>query len=60
MKKLFALLVAVLLVSGVQAQQKSDLPNVTIKNLQGKDVNIAKLSNNGKPFVMTQGAQRPG
>ena len=53
MKKLFALLVAVLVLSGLQAQQKSDLPNVTIKNLQGKDVNIATLSNNGKPFVMT-------
>ena len=53
MKKLFVLLFAVLMISGVQAQQKSDLPNVTIKNLQGKDVNIAKLSNNGKPFVMT-------
>ena len=53
MKKLFALLVAVLVGFGVQAQQKSDLPNVTIKNLQGKDVNIAKLSNNGKPFVLT-------
>ena len=53
MKKLFVLLFAVLMVSGLQAQQKSDLPNVTIKNLQGKDVNIAKLSNNGKPFVMT-------
>ena len=53
MKKLFALLVAVMVVAGLQAQQKSDLPSVTIKNLQGKDVNIAKLSNNGKPFVMT-------
>ena len=53
MKKLFTLLFAVLMITGVQAQQKSDLPNVTIKNLQGKDVNIAKLSNNGKPFVIT-------
>ena len=53
MKKLFVLLFAVLMVAGLQAQQKSDLPNVTIKNLQGKDVNIAKLSNNGKPFVIT-------
>ena len=53
MKKLFVLLFTVLIMSGVQAQQKSDLPNVTIKNLQGKDVNIAKLSNNGKPFVVT-------
>ena len=53
MKKLFALIVAVLVVTGLHAQQKSDLPNVTIKNLQGKDVNIAKLSNDGKPFVLT-------
>ena len=53
MKNLFILLFAVLMVTGLQAQQKSDLPNVTIKNLQGKDVNIAKLSNNGKPFVIT-------
>ena len=53
MKKLFALVAAVLFVIGLQAQQKSDLPSVTIKNLQGKDVNIAKLSNNGKPFVIT-------
>ena len=42
MKKLFVLLFAVLVVSGLHAQQKSDLPNVTIKDLQGKDVNIAK------------------
>ena len=53
MKKLFALVAAVLFVFGLQAQQKSDLPSVTIKDLQGKDVNIAKLSNNGKPFVIT-------
>ena len=44
---------AVLFVFGLQAQQKSDLPSVTIKDLQGKDVNIAKLNNNGKPFVIT-------
>ena len=53
MKKLFTIVVAVLFVFGLQAQEKSDLPNVTIKNLEGKDVNIAKLSNNGKPFVIT-------
>ena len=53
MKKLFALVAAVLFAFGLQAQQKSDLPSVTIKNLQGKDVNIATLSNNGKPFVIT-------
>lgn len=53
MKKLFALLFAVMVVAGLHAQQKSDLPNVTVKNLQGQDVNIAKINNGGKPFVMT-------
>ena len=53
MKKLIVLFVAVFFTFGLNAQQKSDLPNVTIKNLQGKDVNIAKLSNDGKPFVLT-------
>ena len=42
-----------LTVMGLHAQTNSDLPNVTIKNLDGKDVNIATLSNNGKPIVMT-------
>ena len=53
MKKLFVLVAAVLFAFGLQAQQQSDLPSVTIKNLQGKDVNIAKLSNGGNPFVLT-------
>ena len=53
MKKVITFLFALLVMAGVQAQSKTDLPNVTLKNLDGKDVNIAKLSNNGKPFVMT-------
>ena len=53
MKKLFVLLFVVMTVASLQAQQKTDLPNVTVKNLQGQEVNIAKLSNDGKPFVMT-------
>ena len=53
MKKLFALLFAVMALMSLNAQQKSDLPNVTVKDLQGKDVNIATLNNNGKPFVIT-------
>lgn len=53
MKKLFTFLFALTIVAGLQAQQKSDLPNVTIKNMQGKEVNIAKINNDGKPFVMT-------
>ena len=53
MKRLALLLVMVLAVAGLHAQSKTDLPNVTIKDLNGKDVNIANLNNNGKPIVIT-------
>ena len=53
MKRLALLLVMVLTMAGLHAQSKTDLPNVTIKDLNGKDVNIAKLNNNGKPIVIT-------
>ena len=53
MKKLMTLLLMALVVTGLHAQSKSDLPNVTLKDLNGKDVNIAKLTNNGKPIVLT-------
>lgn len=53
MKRLALLLVMVLTMAGLHAQSKTDLPNVTIKDLSGKDVNIAKLNNNGKPIVIT-------
>ena len=53
MKRLALLFVMVLAVASLHAQSKTDLPNVTIKDLNGKNVNIAKLSNDGKPFVIT-------
>ena len=53
MKKLMTLLLMALMTLGLHAQSKSDLPNVTVKNLDGKDVNISKLSNNGNPIVLT-------
>ena len=53
MKKLVTLLLMALMVTGLHAQTKSELPNVTLKNLNGKDVNIAKLNNNGNPIVIT-------
>ena len=53
MKKLAVLLLLALTFTGLYAQTKSDLPNVTLKNLAGKDVNIAKLNNNGNPIVIT-------
>ena len=53
MNRLFALLLTALVMTGLQAQTKSDLPNVKLKNLDGKEVNVAKLSNNGNPFILT-------
>ena len=53
MKKLMTLLLMALIATGLHAQSKSDLPNVTLKDLNGKNVNISKLSNNGKPIVLT-------
>ena len=53
MKKLLAFLLFGFMVFGLSAQNKSDLPNITLKNLDGQSVNIAELNNNGKPFVMT-------
>lgn len=53
MKKLTTLLLMTLLVAGLHAQTKTDLPNVTLKDLNGKDVSISKLSNDGKPIVIT-------
>ena len=53
MKKLMTLLLMALMVTGLHAQTKTDLPNITLKNLKGKDVNIAKLNNGGKPIVIT-------
>lgn len=53
MKKLTTLLLMTLLVAGLHAQTKTDLPNVTLKDLDGKNVNISKLSNDGKPIVIT-------
>ena len=48
-----SLLLMALVFTGLHAQSKTDLPNVTLKDLNGKDVNISKLSNNGKPIVLT-------
>lgn len=53
MKRLALLLVMVLTMAGLHAQSKTDLPNVTVKDLNGKDVNISKIKNDGKPIVIT-------
>ena len=49
MKKLF-LIVSLALISLLSFAQ---LPSVTLKTIDGKTVNTAKLSNNGKPFIIS-------
>ena len=46
MKKTLVLLFLSVLFLGAKAQ--SDLPNVTLKNLDGETVNITELNNDGK------------
>ena len=50
MKKLSLLLV--LIVAGV-ALCNAQLPSVMLRNIEGKTVNTAELSNDGKPFVIS-------
>ena len=49
MKKTFALIMAAMMAVGCFAQ----LPSVTLKNIDGKTVDTAKLNNNGKPFIIS-------
>lgn len=48
MKRLALIMMAVFIAASSYAQ----LPSLQLKNLKGKTVNTAKLSNNGKPFVI--------
>ena len=51
MKKSLCILVA-LFASFIASAQVSSLPSVTLKNLDGKDVQTADLSNDGKPMLI--------
>jgi len=51
MKKNLFIFLAITLVNAMQAQVSS-LPSVTLKDLDGKDVNTADLSNDGKPVLI--------
>lgn len=53
MKKLLSFILLGFLGFGMMAQEKSELPNITLKNLNGETVNVAEINNGGKPFVMT-------
>jgi peroxiredoxin len=51
MKKSIILLFILLV--GVAAQGLAQLPAVVLKDINGKTINTAKLSNEGKPFIIT-------
>ncbi|MDO5342428.1 MAG: TlpA disulfide reductase family protein [Bacteroidia bacterium] len=53
MKKLLSFILLGFLGFGMMAQEKSELPNITLKNLDGESVNVSEINNDGKPFVMT-------
>lgn len=53
MKKLLSFILWGFLGFGMMAQEKSELPNITLKNLDGESVNVSEINNDGKPFVMT-------
>ena len=48
-KTLALVVMALFLTENLAAQ----LPSVTLKTIEGKTINTAKLSNDGKPFVIT-------
>lgn len=53
--KLLLLSIMVAFVTSISAQQNtvSELPAVTLKSISGKTVNTSKLSNDGKPMIIT-------
>lgn len=51
MKK--SLLILITLIVCVAMQSKAQLPSVALKDINGKAINTAKLSNDGKPFIIT-------
>lgn len=53
MRKLLSFVLLGLLGLNIFAQEKSQLPNITLKNLDGESVNVSEINNDGKPFVMT-------
>ncbi|MBL7905996.1 MAG: TlpA family protein disulfide reductase [Bacteroidales bacterium] len=57
MKNIAMLLSFILLIAAAQAQEPekslSKLPSVTVKSLDGKVINTAELTNNGKPMIIS-------
>lgn len=51
MKK-FLFVLAIMFISQIVLSQSQSLPAVTLKDMDGKDVNTATLSNDGKPMLI--------
>ena len=52
-KNLILSVITLLLFSVTSFAQKRSLPNVTVKNLKGEQVNIQSVENDGKPIVIS-------
>lgn len=52
-KNLILSVITLLLFSVTSFAQKRSLPNVIVKNLKGKQVNIKSVENDGKPIVIS-------
>lgn len=50
--KILKSLLVILLLTVVSVANAQKLPSVTLKDINGKTVNTAELSNNGKPFIV--------
>ena len=53
MKKTFVFLTSILFCATVVLAQEKSLPNIDIKTLQGKTINIQDLENDGNPMVIS-------
>lgn len=53
MKKLFAILLAVIAIAAAPSTSDAQLADITLKDLSGKNVNVSQLDNDGKPIVIS-------
>jgi len=54
MKRILLIIISGILLTSLHAQKaKSTIPSVTIRNLDGVQVNTADFSNDGKPFIIS-------
>lgn len=53
MKRILAIAAVVIAAVAMTSGALAQLPQVQVKDTKGRTVNVAKLSNNGKPFVIS-------